>query len=213
METEKILKEYGFDNTLILQIQKLINKQKNNNIEKNLQYFENLGYSKETILKMINKYYNIINYDLTFIKDKIKFFQSLNFNNKDINKIITSKPSILSYEISTLKNKVNILNQSFSEEETKQLILKMPSILSFNAETLKKKTEILNNLNIKTIILHNPKLTFIQSETLTLARYKYLKSINFTFTDKNIRYLFSDNKRFQTKFKISTDELLKKYCK
>ena len=43
METEKILKEYGFDNTLILQIQKLIKKQKNNNIEKTYNILKTLA--------------------------------------------------------------------------------------------------------------------------------------------------------------------------
>lgn len=64
---------------------------------------------------------------------------------------------------------------------------------------------------MKKIIVHNPKLTFIQSEILTLVRYKYLLSINYSFNDKNIRYLFADNKKFTTKFKITKEELLKKY--
>lgn len=87
----------------------------------------------------------------------------------------------------------------------------MPSILSFNVETLNRKLNTLSKLNVKKVIIHNPKLAFIQSEVLTLARYNYLKEINFEFNDKSIRYLFSDNKKFTTKFKITKEELLKKY--
>ena len=212
MALETYLKEYGFDDKTISKIKKLSLKSKDNNIENNLKYFENLSYSKETIIKMITKYYNIINYKLDFIKEKINYFKSLNLNIKEIEKITTSKPTILAYELPTLKSKVEILKKySFNIDEIKQIIIKMPSILSFSAETLNRKLNILSRLNVKEVIVHNPKLTLIQSEILTLARYNYLKEINFEFNDKSIRYLFSDNKKFTTKFKITKEELLKKY--
>lgn len=212
MALETYLKEYGFDDKTISKIKKLSLKSKDNNIENNLKYFENLSYSKETIIKMITKYYNIINYKLDFIKEKINYFKSLNLNIKEIEKITTSKPTILAYELPTLKSKVEILKKySFNIDEIKQIIIKMPSILSFSAETLNRKLNILSRLNVKEVIVHNPKLAFIQSEILTLARYNYLKEINFELNDKSIRYLFSDNKKFTIKFKITKEELLKKY--
>ena len=69
MALETYLKEYGFDDKTISKIKKLSLKSKDNNIENNLNYFENLEYSKESIIKMITKYYNIINYKLDFIKE------------------------------------------------------------------------------------------------------------------------------------------------
>ena len=161
---------------------------------------------------MITKYYNIINYKLDFIKEKINYFESLNLNIKEIEKITTSKPTILAYELSTLKSKIDILKKhNFNAKEIKQIIIKMPSILSFSIETLNRKLNVLSPLNVKEVIVHNPKLAFIQSENLTLARYNYLKKISFEFNDKSIRYLFSDNKKFTIKFKITKEELLKKY--
>lgn len=212
MTIEAYLKEYGFDDKTISKIKKLSLKSKDNNIENNLNYFENLEYSKESIIKMITKYYNIINYKLDFIKEKINYFESLNLNIKEIEKITTSKPTILAYELSTLKSKINILKKyNFNAKEIKQIIIKMPSILSFSIETLNRKLNVLSPLNVKEVIVHNPKLAFIQSENLTLARYNYLKKISFEFNDKSIRYLFSDNKKFTIKFKITKEELLKKY--
>lgn len=212
MALETYLKEYGFDDKTISKIKKLSLKSKDNNIENNLNYFENLEYSKESIIKMITKYYNIINYKLDFIKEKINYFESLNLNIKEIEKITTSKPTILAYELSTLKSKINILKKyNFNAKEIKQIIIKMPSILSFSTENLNRKLNILSQLNVKEVIVHNPKLAFIQSENLTLARYNYLKKISFEFNDKSIRYLFSDNKKFTIKFKITKEELLKKY--
>ena len=212
MALETYLKEYGFDDKTISKIKKLSLKSKDNNIENNLNYFENLEYSKESIIKMITKYYNIINYKLDFIKEKINYFESLNLNIKEIEKITTSKPTILAYELSTLKSKINILKKyNFNAKEIKQIIIKMPSILSFSIETLNRKLNVLSPLNVKEVIVHNPKLAFIQSENLTLARYNYLKKISFEFNDKSIRYLFSDNKKFTIKFKITKEELLKKY--
>ena len=212
MALETYLKEYGFDDKKIRKIKKLSLKSKDNNIENNLNYFENLEYSKESIIKMITKYYNIINYKLDFIKEKINYFESLNLNIKEIEKITTSKPTILAYELSTLKSKINILKKyNFNAKEIKQIIIKMPSILSFSTENLNRKLNILSQLNVKEVIVHNPKLAFIQSENLTLARYNYLKEISFEFNDKSIRYLFSDNKKFTIKFKITKEELLKKY--
>ena len=210
MTIEAYLKEYGFEYKTISKIKKL--SLKDNNIENNLNYFENLEYSKESIIKMITKYYNIINYKLDFIKEKINYFESLNLNIKEIEKITTSKPTILAYELSTLKSKINILKKyNFNAKEIKQIIIKMPSILSFSTENLNRKLNILSQLNVKEVIVHNPKLAFIQSENLTLARYNYLKEISFEFNDKSIRYLFSDNKKFTIKFKITKEELLKKY--
>ena len=87
MALETYLKEYGFDDKTISKIKKLSLKSKDNNIENNLNYFENLEYSKESIIKMITKYYNIINYKLDFIKEKINYFESLNLNIKEIKKI------------------------------------------------------------------------------------------------------------------------------
>ena len=212
MALETYLKEYGFDDKTISKIKKLSLKSKDNNIENNLNYFENLEYSKESIIKMITKYYNIINYKLDFIKEKINYFESLNLNIKEIEKITTSKPTILAYELSTLKSKINVLKKyNFNAKEIKQIIIKMPSILSFSTENLNRKLNILSQLNVKEVIVHNPKLAFIQSENLTLARYNYLKEISFEFNDKSIRYLFSDNKKFTIKFKITKEELLKKY--
>ena len=118
----------------------------------------------------------------------------------------------MAYELSTLKSKINILKKyNFNAKEIKQIIIKMPSILSFSTENLNRKLNILSQLNVKEVIVHNPKLAFIQSENLTLARYNYLKEISFEFNDKSIRYLFSDNKKFTIKFKITKEELLKKY--
>ena len=212
MVTETYLKEYGFDDKTISKIKKLSLKTKDNNIENNLKYFENLEYSKNSIIKMITKYYNIVNYKLDFLKEKINYFKDLDLNIKEIEKITASKPTILAYELPTLKSKINSLKKyNFNDQEIKQIIIKMPSILSFNVETLNRKLNTLSKLNVKKVIIHNPKLAFIQSEVLTLARYNYLKEINFEFNDKSIRYLFSDNKKFTTKFKITKEELLKKY--
>ncbi len=212
MAIETYLKEYGFDDKIISKIKKLSLKTKDNNIENNLKYFENLGYSKDSIIKMITKYYNIINYKLNFLKEKINYFKSLDLNIKEIEKITASKPTILAYELQTLKRKIDVLKKyNFNLQEIKQIIIKMPSILSFNTETLNRKLNTLSHLNVKEVIIHNPKLAFIQSESLTIARYNYLKEINFEFNDKSIRYLFSDNQKFTTKFKITKEELLKKY--
>ena len=208
---ETYLKEYGFDDKTINKIKKLSLKTKDNNIENNLKYFESLEYSKNSIIKMITKYYNIINYKLEFLKEKIKYFKSLNLNIREIEKITTSKPTILAYELPTLKSKIDILKKyNFNAQDIKQIIIKMPSILSFNAETLNRKLNTLSQLNVKEVIIHNPKLAFLQSEILTIARYNYLKEINFEINDKSIRYLFSDNKKFTTKFKITKEELMKK---
>ena len=212
MVTETYLKEYGFDDKTISKIKKLSLKTKDNKIENNLKYFENLEYSKNSIIKMITKYYNIVNYKLDFLKEKINYFKSLDLNIKEIEKFTASKPTILAYGLPTLKSKIDSLKKyNFNDQEIKQIIIKMPSILSFNVETLNRKLNTLSKLNVKKVIIHNPKLAFIQSEVLTLARYNYLKEINFEFNDKSIRYLFSDNKKFTTKFKITKEELLKKY--
>ena len=211
MKIDELLKNFDFDEKTTIKIKKL-SQNKDNHIKENLKYFENINYSKSEIVQMLTKYYNIINYDTTFIEEKINYFKSLKLKNEEIKKIIISKPTILAYDLSTLKSKIEIFQKyCFKEDEINQIIIKMPSILSFSYENLNKKLKILNSLNIKDIILHNPKLVFIQSETLTLARYKYLKEINFEFNQTSIRYLFSDNKKFTTKFKITKEELLKKY--
>lgn len=133
MVTETYLKEYGFDEKTISKIKKLSLKTKDNNIENNLKYFENLEYSKNSIIKMITKYYNIVNYKLDFLKEKINYFKSLDLNIKEIEKITASKPTILAYELQTLKRKINSLKKyNFNDQEIKQIIIKMPSILSFN---------------------------------------------------------------------------------
>ena len=189
MVTETYLKEYGFDEKTISKIKKLSLKTKDNKIENNLKYFENLEYSKNSIIKMITKYYNIVNYKLDFLKEKINYFKSLDLNIKEIEKITASKPTILAYELPTLKSKIDSLKKyNFNDQEIKQIIIKMPSILSFNVETLNRKLNTLSKLNVKKVIIHNPKLAFIQSEVLTLARYNYLKEINFEFNDKSIRF-------------------------
>ena len=82
MVTETYLKEYGFDDKTISKIKKLSLKTKDNKIENNLKYFENLEYSKNSIIKMITKYYNIVNYKLDFLKEKNKLFQKLRFKYK-----------------------------------------------------------------------------------------------------------------------------------
>ena len=81
MVTETYLKEYGFNDKTISK-KKLSLKTKDNKIENNLKYFENLEYSKNSIIKMITKYYNIVNYKLDFLKEKNKLFQKLRFKYK-----------------------------------------------------------------------------------------------------------------------------------
>lgn len=207
MTLEEKLADYGFDNQTIIALQKC--HLENLNI---LNSLKSLGYSKENIIKLISKYPKIVNYNLDVFKTKIHFFEALDLSKREVQNLVISKPNILTHSMDALKNKTDLFQKyGFTKQEIGQIVMKMPSVLSFSKEKLNKKLEILTKMDIKEVLMHNPKLVFIQSETLTLARFNFLKSIDFPLNNKSVRYLFAENHKFTIKFKITKEELLKDY--
>ena len=102
-----------------------------------------------------------------------KTLENMGFNQKEVKQIILDDPKLLYKSMDSLKKSYNIiLDCNFSEDETKTIILNYPRLLESCPESIKEKLDLINKLDIKDIILLNPK-NLIQGNEKTYLRYMY----------------------------------------
>jgi len=97
----------------------------------------------------------------------------MGFIQKEVKQIILDDPKLLYKSMDSLKKSYNIiLDCNFSKEEAKTIILNYPRLLESCPESIKAKLDLINKLDIKDIILLNPK-NLIQGNEKTYLRYMY----------------------------------------
>lgn len=182
------------------------------NIKENLGYLFNLGYTKEQIIKLTFLLPPIIGYSIENIESKISNYNSLGLSNEDIIKMSLTTCCVYSISEDNVNTKINnLIDLGFTYEEVIKMIKLFPPILGLSIETIKEKIAFYRELNILDFIIRNPKY-LMQSVSLSYARYMfYLMEKNDVINSNTSRRLFVGDKQFSKQFKVTKEELLKRY--
>ena len=172
-----------------------------------------LGFSYEDVIKITSKNMSIINYTMDNIKNKISSVMAFDFNYQEVINMIKIYPSILNFTIDNMQSKIfTIISLGYTHTQTINIIKRNPALFGERPERIKEKKLFYDSINLFDIFLISPG-QLKQSIELSYARYMFFNSLNIELSmeDNSYKELFIPNKRFETKYKISKEELIKKY--
>lgn len=166
----------------------LIGKEKTVELLNKKPYYFNISFYSVNKLKNSLKEYGFNDVEINIILVKAaetvikcynpvskitKAFEDMEFTKNEVKRIILDDPKLLYKAVDTLKKSYDIiLNSGYTKEEAKKVVLEYPRIFESNTESLNEKLDLINKLDIKDIILLNPK-NLIQGNEKTYLRYMY----------------------------------------
>ena len=182
------------------------------NIKEKLSYLFSLGYTRKQIIKITYLLPPIIGYSIENIESKINNYNRLGIPKEDIIKMSLMFSGFYSISEDNVNNKIkDLINLGFTYEQVIKMIKLFPPILGLSIETIKEKIDFYRELNILDVIIENPKY-LMQSVNLSYARYMfYLMEKNDVINSNTSRRLFVGDKQFSKQFKVTKEELLKRY--
>ena len=153
---------------------------------------------------MVKNQGTLLNITKALTEDKLLHLKDIfDFDDQELRRVVKICPSFIIYSINAIDKKKELLD---SLNITKEDILKNPIILATASNSIKLKYMML--------YLADPKKNFMrqkwsmQNQKKTWARIMELKSLDIPLTPS---LLFSAEKNFQKRFKVSGEELMKKY--
>lgn len=145
-EVYDYLKEYGFSADLLQEIEdnnEYIFYMSLNNAKDNIEFFKNLGYTKEEYIQLVKDNY----FNLTLSSKRKKAFEEiyinkLNLSNSDLKYLLSINNQIYTCSPIELDKNINYLlvDKQYSKEFIKNIILSNPKLVN------KKIDEIINLL-------------------------------------------------------------------
>ena len=103
-----------------------------------------------------------------------------------------------------------IISLGYSKEEVLRMTIILPALYGLTDENIKQKIAFYDSIDLHTLAIENP-LALMQSTSLSYARYKFYLSKGIEINNQNKSLLFMGNKKFEKKYEITKEELLKKY--
>ncbi len=168
-------------------------------------YKDLLNLSAFDFIKMITKYPNILCFKKENILEKIESLKnSFKVDNKEITKLIKNSYLVLTLDKNSVLKKKALLNKLGVDDEFIKLNF---IIFSAPLEKLENKFKLFAIVNRGFDFVKSN--WFVQSFDLDWAKYQFLKKNYPEFL--NYKILIKQNGRFENKFKISKEELLKLY--
>lgn len=175
-----------------------------------INWFVKMKFSNKQIKKIINDVPRHLNRKFESQEDNsfqkhYDFFINYGFNDEETKIVFTGASSLFSTTIELIEKKIKILeDMNYSKEEIIYIISLYSGLLTTSEESIKNKLDMVASLNIKPVILLNPRY-LIQGVELTYARYSYLTQIhNIEFiTATDMRVLFIGNNNFSSRYDAS----------
>ena len=183
-----------------------------------------LGYSEESVLNKLKFYqhefnigqaelFNLVkvcphlfSFNEDTIKDKIKLYQeALNLDKAEFVCLLKKQPILLCYSETNIKGK---LAQFADLGITKYHLMNDQTLLSVPNNTMKIRYMILKQVASREEILRK-KCVLINNQNKLYARIAFFK--NETQKEFNLNDVTNGEKRFTKKYKVSSDDLMKKY--
>ena len=129
----------------------------------------------------------------------------------EVKELIEKFPPVLGMTIENVNSKIETLKKyGYNEDEYISTILKNPTILNSSIEYIENFFNLMNIIGVPDPLEKFSRLKYV-SLNLTYARYQYLTSKGIPAGNYGYSKLFIDGKKFEQKYGISTEELLKQY--
>jgi Holliday junction resolvasome RuvABC DNA-binding subunit len=107
-------------------------------------YFFALGYSKETIMKMIKSAPKVLSLSLDIMKQKEEYLASLGYDRKTILKMLKTAPYLYFQSIEKIEEKINaFIKMGYTKEETIEMFRIYPVLVGLSLENVTQKIEAL----------------------------------------------------------------------
>jgi len=128
---DSIEKIFDKNTNKIIVLNSRILSHSNDFIENRMNYFKELGFKDNNIIKIFLKFYNNITISTKNIDINMRYLESKITDKTKLIAIIKKTPSLLSFSIETLKEKFNWFYQKgYTEEQTIKIICKAKTILT-----------------------------------------------------------------------------------
>ena len=171
-----------------------------------------LGFTYDDVIKMTRICPQIFTLSTDKVNDKVKYILSLGFTMEEVIHIAKLFPVICSYSIKRIDDKIKyIMSFGYTLSNVRDMIKNYPSILSMSIENLQGKIEFYKSINLSDIVISDTKELMI-SLSIIYSRYMFYRDIGINIDRSNYALLFIKNKDFERRYKISKEELLKRYC-
>lgn len=179
------------------------------NINSTFYYFIKIGFTKEETILMIKNFPSLIGYNVEKLNKRIEQLKSIGYSKEDVILILKSCPSLFSYDINIIKEKIALIMEcGYKKEEAFIMIKNLPQLAVSSLDSIKNKFDYYNSIGLHNYFVKDTK-KLIQSVELSYARYEYLKEVK--LQEKLDYCLFLSGNRFEKKFGISNDLLIKLY--
>ena len=172
---------------------------------------EEKGYFKEEIIKMTKTLSKILSYGTDSINEKIKYLESLEYTKEEIIKMTKLYPSLYSLSIDKIGERYKGLLSKYTKEEVMIITKDFPQFYGISTSDFERKTDYYDSIGLHKMIVEKPKY-LMQSFDKTYARYCYYQDIEINIDMSNYRKLFIGEKQFEKMSKVSSQELIEKYC-
>lgn len=172
----------------------------------------NMGFSKENIIKIIVSCPEIAVLSKNNIEEKFNNIKSLGFTEEEAVYLIVHCSSLFTLSFNSINTKIDkLIGLNYTKEEVLLMFKGFPQLVTLSFETLKSKLEFFELLDLREVILKNPK-ELMQSVKLNYARYMFYKNEENTIIDStNYRKLFIGQAKFVELYKIDNKSLIEKY--
>lgn len=176
-----------------------------NKFDERINYFLNKGFLIIQVGRMVVKLPSLLGIDIKKYDDVFSFFESHGYSSLEIKDIVLGFPCIFSYSLDLLEEKFTVLSKYFSLENIKRVTCDYPAIFGSLISSIDEKLKFVFDNNLNSFIINNPK-DLMQSIDLTKERMKVLERNNMPINEDNIKLLYMDRRRFNSRFLKEEDE-------
>ena len=138
----------------------------------------------------------------------------LGYTRDDVIKMTKRFPILYTLSVDKMGQKINNMEKfgdiGFAREEVIEMTKKLPALFGLTDDNISQKIELYDSIGLHDVAIKTPQ-NLMQSAALSYARYCFFLEKNIEINMSNYAYLFYNNKAFESKYKISKEELLKKY--
>ncbi|MBR3175979.1 hypothetical protein IKF26_01075, partial [Candidatus Saccharibacteria bacterium] len=116
-------------------------------IYRNFVFLQELGYSRDEVIKMTKSLPTIYSLSIDNMKQKISDMQGLGYSRDEVIKMTKSLPAIYSYSIDNMKQKILDLQElGYSRDDVIKMTKSLPTIYSLSIDNMKQKISDMQEL-------------------------------------------------------------------
>lgn len=111
-------------------------------------YFLNLGYVDEEIVKMLKSIPSIVTLNADKLTSKYNYLLALGYSDEDIYKMWKKFPTLISLKSESINDKIeDMIKMGYTKKEIIDMTKRVPVLYSYSSDTMKQRMDNLISLN------------------------------------------------------------------